>query len=76
MILKFKKQAYQEKAVSSVIDCFKGQPNSSSLAYKIDLGIHGSQKNLLPFDNFSGFKNKELLISKIDILRNIQNIQI
>ncbi|MCW8799989.1 MAG: hypothetical protein OQK71_03575 [Desulfobacter sp.] len=34
MKLKFKKQAYQTLAVESVVDCFKGQPNTADLILK------------------------------------------
>ena len=40
MKLKFKTQAYQTAAVQAVVDCFKGQPPSSSeaISYRIDPG--------------------------------------
>jgi len=37
--LKFKKQAYQSRAVDAVIDCFKGQLKSSGISYLIDPGM-------------------------------------
>ena len=39
MKLKFKKQAYQSLAVDAVVDCFKGQPNSAGISYRIDPGM-------------------------------------
>ena len=36
MKLKFKKQAYQTLAVESVVDCFKGRPNTTGISYRID----------------------------------------
>jgi len=38
MILKFKIQAYQTRAVDAVVDCFKGQPTSARISYRIDPG--------------------------------------
>ncbi len=35
MKLKFKKQAYQTLAVESVVDCFKGRPNTAAIRIKI-----------------------------------------
>ena len=37
MKLKFKTQAYQTAAVQAVVDCFKGQPPSSSeaISYRV-----------------------------------------
>jgi len=32
MKLKFKVQAYQTKAVESVVDCFVGQPNQADIS--------------------------------------------
>lgn len=39
MKFKFKKQDYQTKAVSSIIDVFKGQPYNDNVKYTRDLGI-------------------------------------
>ena len=48
MKLKFKIQAYQTAAVQAVVDCFKGQPPSSSdaISYRIDPGKAMGQKPL------------------------------
>jgi len=73
MKLKFKKQAYQTLAVESVVDCFKGQPNTADISYRIDSGISKS-KQMEMFED-SGFKNGELVLSEQQILQNIQNAQ-
>ena len=39
MKLKFKKQAYQAKAVQAVVDCFKGQRKQTPNKYAIDPGV-------------------------------------
>ena len=36
MKLIFRHQAYQTRAVESVVDCFKGQPNTLGINYRID----------------------------------------
>ena len=70
MKLRFKVQPYQTNAVNDVVDCFVGQPMISSLAYRIDPGRNG-QANL--FDE--GFKNADLALTEVQILKNIQDIQ-
>ena len=80
MKLKFKKQAFQTDAVNSVADCFAGQPKSEGLTYRIDPGKHDSSKNNLPaltgLDlSQSGFKNRELVLTKDQLLANIQVVQ-
>ena len=78
MKLKFKKQAYQTRAVESVVNCFKGQPNTAGICYRIDPGMAqaGSQgyrqQNL--FEE-SGFKNSDLTLNESQVLQNIQEIQ-
>ena len=76
MKLKFKKQAYQTRAVDSVVDCFKGQLNTSGVSYRIDPGA--SQKNKdKQMDMFveSGLKNSDMTINESQILENIKLIQ-
>ena len=70
MKLRFKVQPYQTNAVNDVVDCFVGQPMISSLTYRIDPGRNG-QANL--FDE--GFKNADLALTEVQILKNIQDIQ-
>jgi len=78
MKLKFKQQAYQTRAVQAVVECFKGQPNTSGIGYLIDLGAQstetsGPKQNTLYED--LGFKNSDLALNEKQILANIQNVQ-
>jgi len=77
--LKFKKQAFQTDAVNAVADCFAGQPKSEGVTYRIDPGKSGSAKgvNAQPRLDFaeSGFKNRELVLTKDQLLANIQAVQ-
>ena len=79
MKLKFKKQAYQSRAVDAVVDCFKGQPNSVGINYRIDPGITkagapGQQQRSI-LEPYSGFKNSDLALNDLQILENIQEVQ-
>ena len=38
MKLNFKPLEYQQKSVQSVIECFRGQPNTAGIQYRIDPG--------------------------------------
>jgi type III restriction enzyme len=78
MKLKFKKQAYQTRAVELVVDCFKGQPNTSGIRYRIDPGVEKSGAQGYPQMNFfedSGFKNGDIILTEPQILINIQEVQ-
>ena len=84
MELKFKKQAYQTRAVNAVVECFKGQPYTAEISYRIDPGITKAQKRDAEigqkrFDrNFfeeCGFKNSDIVLNDLQILENIQGIQ-
>jgi type III restriction enzyme len=80
MKLKFKKQTFQTDAVNAVADCFAGQPKSDGVTYRIDPGKIGSNSNSGPtqagFDYFqSGFKNRDLVLTKDQLLANIQAVQ-
>ena len=78
MKLKFKKQAYQTRAVEAVVDCFKGQPNNSGSRYRIDPGSENKGKQE-PYQTSifeeDGFKNSDLSLTELQILENIQNVQ-
>jgi type III restriction enzyme len=80
MKLKFKKQVYQTLAVDAVVDCFKGQLNSSGISYRIDPGASHSlsqrskDKQMELFIE-SGLKNSNITINETQILENIQLIQ-
>ena len=70
MKLKFKIQAFQTNAVESVIDCFKGQPNTSGISYRIDPGSDKQRK----LDD-SGFRNADVKLSDQQLLENIHQVQ-
>jgi type III restriction enzyme len=70
MKLQFKKQAYQTRAVAAVLDCFKGQPNTSGISYRID---PGTKQHLEMFE--AGLKNADLALTGPQILENIQSVQ-
>ena len=75
MRLKFKIQPYQTSAVASVVDCFKGQPPASAeaMSYRIDPGkARQSTEHLFSGD---GFKNADLVLSDLDLLANIREVQ-
>lgn len=78
MKLKFKKQAYQTRAVESVVGCFNGQPNIEGISYRIDPGIDRIgkqgyiQQSLL---EESGFKNENIILSEQQLVENIQKVQ-
>jgi type III restriction enzyme len=69
--LKFKDQAYQARAVEAVVDCFKGQPNTAGINYRIDPGDAGD----VDLFGASGFKNADIAITEQQILENIQAVQ-
>ena len=75
MKLKFKTQAYQSAAVQAVVDCFKGQPPASgqAITYRIDPGQ--SKKGTEDLFSDSGFKNADLVLSDLQLLDNIQEVQ-
>ena len=77
MKLKFKIQAFQTNAVESVLDCFAGQVNTSSIAYRIDPGAdrraNGQIQDLL-FES-KGFKNADILLTHTQLLDNIRAVQ-
>ena len=52
MKFRFKVQTFQTDAVDAVVDCFKGQPPSNGLRYRIDPGAvkAGQTARLMPHD--------------------------
>ncbi len=80
MKLKFKKQAFQTDAVNAVADCFAGQTKSEGVTYRIDpgktgrTGKGGHTQAGIDFSQ-SGFKNRELILTKDQLLANIQAVQ-
>jgi len=85
MKLKFKKQAFQTDAVNAVADCFIGQPKSDGVTYRIDPGSRGGFQTrpytgvtrYQPSLDFAqaGFKNRELVLTRDQLLANIQAVQ-
>ena len=78
MKLKFKKQVHQTRAVESVVNCFKGQPNRAGIGYRIDPGTvkSGSRRyrQLALFEE-PGFKNGEIELTERQLLENIREVQ-
>ena len=78
MKLKFKKQPYQTRAVESVVDCFKGQPNTPGISYRIDPGVSKTEKTYLAEDQLSmgydfhesGFRNGDIFLTEQQLLEN------
>lgn len=79
MKLKFKKQSFQTDSVNAVADCFAGQPKVEGVTYRIDPGKAGSAPSGQAQAGFdfseSGFKNRELVLTKEQLLANIQAVQ-
>ncbi|SFM80855.1 type III restriction-modification system endonuclease [Methanolobus profundi] len=84
MKLKFKNQAYQTRAVDAVVNCFKGQPNTAGIGYRIDPGVEKAKDGKLYQETFlhkgwvdeiSGFKNSDLSLNEQQLLENIQEVQ-
>jgi len=80
MKLKFKKQSFQTNAVNALADCFAGQPKTEGITYRIDPGKlgqtfkSGRTQSAIDFSQ-SGFKNRELILTKDQLLANIQSVQ-
>ena len=75
MKLNFKPLEYQQKSVESVIDCFRGQPNTLGIQYRVDPGLaKKGQTQSAQFDE-EGFKNAEIKLSEDQLLENIHDIQ-
>jgi len=84
MHIKFKTQAYQTAAVEVVVDCFKGQPKTNPLNYRLDKGVTryskgGTQQDIqqtsFDIDSNEGFRNADIKLDESELLRNIQQIQ-
>ena len=74
MRLKFKKQEHQTEAVNAIVDCFKGQPLSEGVRFRIDPGV-GDKLELLKKIEESGFANEDFRITPHRILENVQEVQ-
>ena len=78
MKFKFKKQAYQTRAVEAVVDCFKGQLNTADISYRIDPGMiqaDSQRHRQKPLFEDSGFKNGDIILTEQQVLENIQEAQ-
>lgn len=80
MKLQFKIQEYQTEAVDSVISVFDGQPNQGSLEYKVDKGSayiaqKASELDFSDYEEDTGYKNADVVLSEEELLRNIHKIQ-
>lgn len=78
MKLKFKKQAFQTRAVEAIVDCFKGQANTTAINYRIDPGrrkLNTEKQYQAEMYEMSGFRNTEVVLSEIQLLHNIQEVQ-
>ena len=71
MKLRFKVQPYQTAAVEAVVDCFKGQPKTDPLRYRID---PGRQKEV-GLELEGGFRNEDILLDEQALLSNIKAVQ-
>lgn len=82
MKLQFKTQAYQTRAVDSVIACFKGQPPSRGVTYQIDPGRVSPLATPIQRDLYAspeaadaGFRNADVELSEMELLGNIKAVQ-
>src|ERR1017187_7454321 len=76
MKFKFKVQPFQTDAVMAVADCFLGQPLSSGITYRIDPGPEAEPGAQLRLDSeLAGFKNNDLALPPVELLRNLQAVQ-
>lgn len=71
--LKFKVQQYQTDAVNSTCDVFEGQPFNDGATYRIDPGK--IKDGTIDFNEYTGYRNADILLTPEDILKNIQTIQ-
>ncbi|CAH0121374.1 hypothetical protein PAE9249_03902 [Paenibacillus sp. CECT 9249] len=80
MKIKFKHQSFQQHAVQSIVDCFKGQPNEQS-RFTLDKGKRQKyEQGKLDFEAGQelldvGFRNHKIQLIEQDILANIQAVQ-
>ncbi len=78
MKLKFKRQNFQMDCVNAVADCFAGQPKVEGVTYRIDPGkaTNKSDQEQHRLDLLeAGFKNRELVLTKEQLLENIHAVQ-
>jgi len=75
MKLSFKALDYQQKSVKSVIDCFKGQPNTSGIQYRVDPGLVKKGRTQPANFNEEGFRNADIALSGSQLLENVLDVQ-
>lgn len=89
MKLQFKKQQYQTNAVENTLRVFNGQPNKGLAEYVVDQGkLYKKSKGKLvevpknsklfdtsDYEDITGYKNGDIVLSKEEILRNIHQVQ-
>lgn len=84
MKLQFKNQEFQIRAIKSVVDVFKGQPYRSNnfnlektqqILEKAREASKGIQSLDLELEEMIGYRNSLIGLSKLQILKNINNIQ-
>ncbi|MFC0265201.1 restriction endonuclease [Alloscardovia macacae] len=68
-------QGYQEDAISSVTDLFKGQPKGSSSLTRSLLSLPAEDSMLIDTPEYLGVHGNNLLLSDATILKNLQDIQ-
>ncbi len=80
MNIQFKQQSFQWKAVQSVVDCFKGQPNHSSW-FQMNQGkrqleyVAKTDSSIALMDMATGFQNNLIQLPEMEVLNNIQQVQ-
>ncbi len=77
MKIRFKKQAFQDSAVQSVVECFEGQSRGES-QFTFDYKRLNLDDTLFvndEFDRTSGTANPPIGISELDVLENIKRVQ-
>ena len=76
MKLKFKKQSYQDDAVTAVSDCFQGQALNAGIVYRIDPGRAAETTGQIRMDDGStGFRNPDIVIPAAEMLKNLKAVQ-
>ncbi len=73
MKFKFKIQQYQTDAVEQTVNVFSGQKSVSNNTYRRDLG--DTSGRIVYEEEYTGYKNAEISLSRADLLDNIQKCQ-
>lgn len=83
MKLKFKIQQYQTDAVDNTVRVFAGQPNQGLTEYVVDKGKTYEKQDgklvevgIIRYeDDFTGYKNGEITLTRDELLKNILQVQ-